>query len=486
MIKGQLLFYMLFFNCFFIEGRDFNNLMKVDTSEARMHLESGNTFLKSKLYENAVDEYTLAIQYNEKYSIAYRLRGRCYYKLKSYTSALADFNKSIAHGEKKDEYFSMEIVWVKVELQNYNGAIEDLNKIISKNPFYGSAYSQRAYIYHAFLGENEVAIVDYNKAIELDTTKYTPYLNRGILKYKMGDYSGALFDLNKTLSLNSNLVAAYYNRGMAKMKMNNLKDAEIDFKEGIKFASSNSYYGLGLLRSIQNQYSEAIFYFNKAIELSPDFTSVYFNRGKVKASLNDKKGAIEDMNMVISMDTVNEEAYYIRAIMKDKDIKDLTKAININSRYKEAYEARGRAYIEYPDYIPFAIDDFSTLIQLTKDSISSYYYERSSLYWVLGDTLKAIEDINKALTIDTVSYYFYSRGFYYSHEASKKYWALSDYNKALEIDKNFGDAYYLRGLLKNELKDDKGGCEDMSKANKLNVKLAQEKLKEWKLVKICR
>ena len=104
----------------------------------------------------------------------------------------------------------------------------------------------------------------------------------------------------------------------------------------------------------------------------------------------------------------------------------------------------------------------------------------------MGDTLKAIEDINKALTIDTVSYYFYSRGFYYSHEASKKYWALSDYNKALEIDKNFGDAYYLRGLLKNELKDDKGGCEDMSKADKLNVKLAQEKLKEWKLVKICR
>ena len=607
-----------------MEGKVVSDLSyKSDTTLARKYIENGRRFIQSESYEKAIKEFSLAFQYSENYPTAYRLRGWCYYKIENYHKALADYNKSISLGEKEDEYLYKERAMIKRNLEDYKGALEDLNIALKKYPSSSSAYSYRAYLYEVFLGEEKLALSDYTKAIELDTAFYTPYLNRGDIKYNLKDYTGALSDYNKALSINPNLENAYfgkgrvkmqegnnkeallcfenaikidpknydyylyrglcyedlgnynaaiedykmaikidpsnyknyikigeiktkqadyessfiyytksekikpdfdglyssrgntyykmgnynkalsdfnkaielkkdpksyYRRGLVKMDLNDLKGAEIDFIESIKLDSlnPNPYCELGVLKIKQRKSKGAVYYLDKAIKLAPDFTKAYLNRGIARAKLKEKEGAITDMNKVLSVDSTNEKAYYIRGVMNDMNIKDFTKAIAINPRYIDAYEARAKAYIAYSDYLTFAIDDFSSLINLTADTVASYYSDRSTLHFFIGDTLKALEDINKALTIDTVAYYFNARGIYYSYSVDKKYWALSDFNKAIEINKNFGDPYYYRGLLKNDLKDYEGGCEDMNMAEKLNVKAAKEKMKEWILCKMCK
>ncbi len=44
------------------------------------------------------------------------------------------------------------------------------------------------------LDDKEGAIERYTKAIELDPTYGNAYLNRGVLKYEMGDYEGEIED----------------------------------------------------------------------------------------------------------------------------------------------------------------------------------------------------------------------------------------------------------------------------------------------------
>ena len=44
------------------------------------------------------------------------------------------------------------------------------------------------------LKDNIGAMYDFSKAIELDSNYINPYINRGVLKSKMGDYNGELSD----------------------------------------------------------------------------------------------------------------------------------------------------------------------------------------------------------------------------------------------------------------------------------------------------
>ena len=68
------------------------------------------------------------------------------------------------------------------------------------------------------------AIVDYNKAIELNPNYADAYYNKGIAKTNLQDYQGAIEDYNKAIELNSNFENAYYNRGIDKIKLS-LKDS---------------------------------------------------------------------------------------------------------------------------------------------------------------------------------------------------------------------------------------------------------------------
>ena len=50
--------------------------------------------------------------------------------------------------------------------------------------------------------------------------------------------------------------------------------------------------------------------------------------------------------------------------------------------------------------------------------------------------------------------------------------AISDYNKAIEINPNLADAYLNRGVSKDELKDFNGAISDYNKAIEINPNLA--------------
>ncbi len=49
--------------------------------------------------------------------------------------------------------------------------------------------------------------------------------SRGFAKNSLGDYRGALLDLNKAIELDPNFVAAYFGRGLTKIKLVGQKDS---------------------------------------------------------------------------------------------------------------------------------------------------------------------------------------------------------------------------------------------------------------------
>lgn len=76
------------------------------------------------------------------------------------------------------------------------------------------------------------------------------------------------------------------------------------------------YYWKGsILNSLDNK-KEALENFNKSIELNPDNPKAYIMRGICRSELEDKDGALEDYNKAIELDDKDSTAYSMRACLK--------------------------------------------------------------------------------------------------------------------------------------------------------------------------
>jgi tetratricopeptide (TPR) repeat protein len=62
------------------------------------------------------------------------------------------------------------------------------------------------------------AIINYNKAIELDAKMATAYIGRGIVANNQNKYPEALADFTKAITLDPKLADAYSNRGIYSLK----------------------------------------------------------------------------------------------------------------------------------------------------------------------------------------------------------------------------------------------------------------------------
>ena len=65
------------------------------------------------------------------------------------------------------------------------------------------------------------ALIEYNKAIEINPNYSRAYCGIGIIKAKKEQYKEAIIDYNKAIELNSKYINAYFNRGIAKKCLKN-------------------------------------------------------------------------------------------------------------------------------------------------------------------------------------------------------------------------------------------------------------------------
>ena len=78
-------------------------------------------------------------------------------------------------------------------LGEYQLAILDLNMAVSLDSNYAAAYLNRGFL-QKILGKDTLALADYDRAIQIDGSQGPFYIDRGILKLEMGDVIGACDD----------------------------------------------------------------------------------------------------------------------------------------------------------------------------------------------------------------------------------------------------------------------------------------------------
>jgi tetratricopeptide (TPR) repeat protein len=143
------------------------------------YLDQGYYFASKGQYDQAISDYTKALEINPRYIEAYNNRGLAYASKGQYDEAISDYNKAL--------------------------------KI---NPRYIEAYNNRG---NAYLnkGQYDDAISDYNKILKIESRYAVAYYNRGVAYNAKDQYDQAISDFGKALEIMPGFGAAYGNRARA-------------------------------------------------------------------------------------------------------------------------------------------------------------------------------------------------------------------------------------------------------------------------------
>jgi tetratricopeptide (TPR) repeat protein/S1-C subfamily serine protease len=270
-------------------------------------------------------------------------------------------------------------------------AIQIYDEIIRRNPeaYY---YSNRGVI-KSDSGDKKGAIVDYNKAIELNPKYANAYSNRGINKFESGDKVGAIADFEQAITIDPRSEFAYSNRGWARFQSGDKVGAIADYNKAIELNPNfaNAYYNRGGWKYSSGDKQGAVLDYGRALKYNPNYAEAYSKRGLIKFQLGNKAGAIADYNKALKIDHQFAEVYYRRGNykldLKDKQgaLNDFTQAIKYNQKYDIAYASRGSTKYLLGDK-QGALNDFTQAAELSRQQGHTALYQSTI---TMIDILKA-------------------------------------------------------------------------------------------------
>ncbi|MEM7107460.1 MAG: tetratricopeptide repeat protein, partial [Bacteroidota bacterium] len=118
----------------------------------------------------------------------------------------------------------------------------------------------------------------YLKAVEMNDNRVDAYCNLGILQSKEGNFSEAIDLFSKCLAEDVRHFTCHYNLANVYSEIGNLTLAKVHYEVCINIAPdfSNSYYNLGLVLALKDEYHGAMHAFYKYRKLTPgeDHTNV--------------------------------------------------------------------------------------------------------------------------------------------------------------------------------------------------------------------
>lgn len=176
-----------------------------------------------------------------------------------------------------DPYFTRGLIyrtdWYKTGRESsFDIAVSSFQTAVEQDPDYYAAYVELG-VMHAEVGDS-IALEYYNSALDIYPESIEAWYNKGYYYQQRGEVDNALECFYTLKSIDSSWYQSYYNIGYIHLVMTQEYDSAVYyFQECTKWDPQNyqAYNNLGLAWEKKGDKLNAKKYYQKAVEINPDF-----------------------------------------------------------------------------------------------------------------------------------------------------------------------------------------------------------------------
>ena len=227
---------------------------------------------------------------------------------------------------------------------------------------------------HRGLGQLDLAIDSYKKAVSIMPDYAEAYLNMGVARKEQGKLNEAINAYTRALSLKPDYAEAYLNMGVARKEQGKLNEAINAYTRALSLKPdyAEAYNNSGVIFKEQGKLDEAINAYTSALSLKPDYTGAYNNMGNALQEQGKLGEAINAYTRALSLKPDYAEAYYNMGTTLneqgklDEAIKAYSKALSLKSDYAAAYNNMGNA-LQAQGRLEMGIDAYKKALSINPD-----------------------------------------------------------------------------------------------------------------------
>ena len=462
---------------------DYNRAIKLDRTEPEGFVRRARVYAAQGLYDEAVADLDMSLELDPENTFAYFNRALIYYEQHRYNEAMADLDTVLEHEPGNAlTLYNRSLIYAQVGA--FEQALEDMDRVININPRNVLAHYNRAAIF-VEMGRWQDALEDYNQAIALYPDFAKAYLNRSYVENMLGrtreskaDYQTAQQKVRDYQARSGEASFADTTR-----RYNALLALDADFAKKDFDDELLQHRDIDIRLRPLYKFSLAQERENRSVALSRQYENVLIDRFIDAAPTPITLGNTESKGTDQYLFTANAEEYFVKGL-QELQRKQFNSALSwfdravgaaeddvSRDRYARYYKAfylmnRGVLKAEMIDFIASLEGSVQTLSMDTEGSTRARVSDRVARTYDYSD---AIADIKEALSIlPDIPYLYFDLG-NLECLSSRFVEALENYDMAIKLYPNMGDAYYNRGLVLIYLKDKEKGCIDLSRAGELGV-----------------
>jgi tetratricopeptide (TPR) repeat protein len=339
---------------------DFTEASRLDPRNAEIAMERGLVLEAQGQHEEALAAYEEAVRLAPENAIAHRCRGGAHAALAQLDQAEQDYSTAIRLAPR---YVDARLARAAVRMlkDDLEGSIEDLDEALGIDPLSLPARTVRGralarqWEEQMAAGEAEAAAASFQRALEDfdEQVRLAPgnpqaYVDRALLRGRMGDTARAIDDFAAALEVDPDFVPAISGRGIVHEIEGRYEEARKDYERAVELdpGTPTNHINLGDARAALAQWDEAVRAYAEAIDLDPKLPQAYMGRGKALAGQGEHRRALQDFDAFLALSPERVEGYVARGdafqelAELDRAMGDYGRALQIDPDHDGALRGR--------------------------------------------------------------------------------------------------------------------------------------------------
>jgi len=366
--------------------------------KAQVHYRQGRAFQGLSKDKEALEKYSLSLEFKPGYIEPLRARSGLYAQRKEWKNALDSENELLAVYEKQDDkkgvgtcllhigYYLEQLGQVEEAINTYNRALETAGEMEDVLERLARLYSEKA-LYNKVAG-----VLDRLIALHKGTdAEARVRLRKGVLlEEKVNDREGALRCYESALSLDPSFNEARYHAANVLASLSRWQEAEAAAgklleTESDKEKLADAHCLLGrIAKDGKNDLSAARTSYEKALEIVPGHLKAMDHIGEILEAQGDWQGYVKTFEQFLKdlPPAAQDKALGIHLRLgqvwrdklgdRERAIVEFNNAVKINPDSPEAHAALAELYLRDKRYYPQAIRENNLLLKIDPFRTQSY------------------------------------------------------------------------------------------------------------------